>query len=81
MKACSKIEDALAQFPADLKAGFGDKTGPESSCRKPSHCLPTTSHAADQTTGQIQANGTVSHLLVLPVKYSETLTERNSTEV
>lgn len=80
MKACSEIKDALAQLCAQPKVGFGNVTGPESSCCKPSHHLPTTSYAAEQTTGQIQDKGTVSHRLVLPIKYSKTLREINSTE-
>ena len=71
-KVCSEIKDAVAQLPAHPKAGFGNETGSERSCHKSSRHLPTT--------GQIQAEGTVSRWLVLPMKYSEILAERNSTE-
>lgn len=79
-KACSETKAALAQLPAQPKAGFGNEASSESSCCKPSQRLPTAGHAADWTIGQIQTKGTVSQWLVLPGKYSESLTERNSTE-
>lgn len=76
----SENKDAFAQLPAQPKVAFGNETSSGTSCHKPSHCLPTASHAGDQTTGLIQDEDMVSHRLVLPMKYSEILTEINSTE-